>query len=164
MIRTRSPVAKIDSSPLAVTRPSAAVRSANVLSAMALFRLGRMGVNHARGIDEGRPGIDGGGRPERLGDLFLRGTGLDRRSGEHGDAAVAAVRYRDRKGDQLVNLGTEQPGLSGGTAEHLIALDGVRTDAGDVAHAGEYLLVVGVPIHHRHGCTLRSVRLGSCRG
>src|ERR1700719_443467 len=110
-------------------------------------RLG-VGIEHAGGIDDAGTGVDRSRDAQRLGDLLADGTLIDRRLGVDRDTAVAADRDRER--DQLACLGAQEVGLLSSGAQHLIALDRVGAELGDLADLDDQLLAIGVPIEHRH--------------
>ena len=68
-------------------------------------------VHRARRIDQGRTRIDGDGRAQRLGDLFLGGAKFTGGLGMNRDTTVATQADRNRQRNQLSGLGVEVAGL-----------------------------------------------------
>ena len=73
---------------------------------------GFQGIENARRIGQGSPGVQGYRRAEGFGNLFLRNTQLHGRFGVARDASVAACCDRDRKSNQFMDLRIELAGFS----------------------------------------------------
>src|ERR1700761_8047596 len=126
--------------------------------ALGLISAAASNASSARGIDDGRAGIDGDRNTQHFGYLFPGRTPFPGLRGMYRDAAVAAQGDGDRKRDEFAGLFIEVTGLLAGPAEGGVALDDIGVELAEAADPGEKLLPICIPIQHVHDALLFDAR------